>query len=466
MSKKDTNALKKKREFPHAFVILFFILVMMTILTWILPAGQYDFITENGVNAVDPNSFHYVENTPVGFFDLFKSIPQGIQNGIALICMILTIGASIGLVDSTGAIRAALVTLTKKLGDKSGKFVLAGIMVFFLCIGAFPSMLEGSIPFIPIGVAVSLMLGYDVVTGVAIVFVADIVGWAAGPTNLYTVGNAQSIGGLELFSGIGYRMLSLIVLGAIAIWFVLRYAERVKKDPRKGIMYGKDYSDLESASDADLEFTTRRKLILVVFIMTIFLVVYGSLKWKWGLVEMSAAYLICGIICGLIAGFNGGKIADSLLAGAQSVFIAAMAIGLARGISVVMDNGQITYTIVHALVALVAGLPAAVTGVAMLIVQTILNFFIPSGSSQALVTMPILMPMAEIVGISKQMTILAFQFGDGLSNLGFPTMGALIACLSYARIPFNKWFKFIWPFLAIAYTASAVLIIISAFIGY
>lgn len=466
MSKNEGNTLRKKREFPHAFVILFGILVLMAVLTWILPAGQYDFVTENGVNAVDPNSFHYVENTPVGFFDLFKAIPLGIQNGIALICMILTIGASIGLVDSTGAIRAALVTLTRKLGDKSSKFVLAGIMVFFLCIGAFPSMLEGSIPFIPIGVAVALMLGYDVVTGVAIVFVADIVGWAAGPTNLYTVGNAQTIGGLELFSGIGYRLMVLVVLGAISIWFVLRYAERVKKDPTKGVMYGKDYSDLKNASDYELELTLRRKLVLLVFVITIILVVYGSLEWGWGLFDMAGMYLICGIACGLIAGQGGGKIADNLLAGAQSVFIAAMAIGLARGISIVMDNGQITYTIVHALVALVAGLPAAVTGVAMLVVQTILNFFIPSGSSQALVTMPILMPMAEIVGISKQMTILAFQFGDGLSNLGFPTMGALIACLSYARIPFNKWFKFILPFLGIAYAASAVLVIVASLIGY
>lgn len=466
MSMESNKKVKKKREFPHAFVILFAILAFMTILTWVLPAGQYDMVEVNGVSAVDPDSFHYVENTPVGFFDFFKAIPLGIQNGIALICMILTIGASIGLIDSTGAIRAALVSLTKKLGDKSGRIVLAGMMIFFLCIGAFPSMLEGSIPFVPIGVAVALMLGYDVVTGVAIVFVADIVGWAAGPTNLYTVGNAQSIGGLELFSGIGYRMLSLVVLGAIAIWFVLRYAERVKRDPSKGIMYGEDYSDLKSASDAQLEFTLRRKLILVVFVVTIILVVYGSLEWGWGLFDMAAMYLICGIACGLIAGFSGGKIADGLLAGAQSVFIAAMAIGLARGISIVMDNGQITYTIVHALVNLVAGLPAAITGVAMLVVQTVLNFFIPSGSSQALVTMPILMPMAEIVGISKQMTILSFQFGDGLSNLGFPTMGALIACLSYARIPFNKWFKFILPFLGIAYAACAVLIVISSFIGY
>lgn len=466
MRTQTTAARKKKREFPHAFVILFAILALMTVLTWVLPAGQYDTITANGVSSVDPDSFHYVDNTPVGLFDLFKAIPLGIQDGISLICMILTIGAAVGLIDSTGAIRASLTTMTRRMGDKSGKFVLVGIMIFFLCIGAFPSMLEGSIPFIPIGVGVALMLGYDVITGVAIVFVADIVGWTAGPTNLYTVGNAQTIGGLELFSGLGYRMICLVVLGGIAIWFVLRYAERVKRDPTKSIMYGNDYSDLQNASDTELEFTFRRKLILVVFIATIALVVYGSLEWSWGLFDMAAMYLICGIVCGLIAGFGGGKIADSLLAGAQSVFIAAMAIGLARGISIVMDSGQITYTIVHGLVTLVSGLPVAVTGIAMLIVQTILNFFIPSGSSQALVTMPILMPMAEIVGISKQMTILAFQFGDGLSNLGYPTMGALIACLSYARIPFNKWFKFIAPFLAIAYIACAVLIVISSLIGY
>ncbi len=454
---------KKKREFPHSFVILFAILAIMVICTWIIPAGDYSVI--EGTNTIDANSFHYVESTPVGFRGLFESIPRGIQDGIALIAMILTIGACMGLVNSTGALTAAIMTLSKKLGEKSSKLVLVGIMVFFLFIGAFPSMLEGTIPFAAVIVPICLALGYDVITGVAVVFVADIVGWSAGPANYYTVGNAQTIGNLELFSGFGYRMISLIVLGLISIIYVIRYAEKVRLDPSKSLMAGTDYSDL-MGEQKEIAFDGRKKLITLVFIVTIALIVIGCMKWGWGLVNMSGVYIICGIICGIIAGYNSGKIADELLDGAKSVFIACMAIGLARAISIVMNDGQILDTIVHALSLFLAGLPEALVSVGMLIVQTIINFFIPSGSSQALVTMPILMPVAEITGLSKQLTILAFQFGDGLSNLCYPTMGALIAFLMYGKIPFNKWFKFIMPFMGLAWAASIVLLVIGAFIGY
>lgn len=455
--------IKKKREFPHSFVILFAILAIMVICTWIVPAGQYSVI--EGTTTIDPNGFHYVESTPVGFLGLFESIPRGIQDGIALIAMILTIGACMGLVNSTGALTAAIMSLSKKLGEKSSKLVLAGIMVFFLFIGAFPSMLEGTIPFAAIIVPICLALGYDVITGVAVVFVADIVGWSAGPANYYTTGNAQIIGGLELFSGFGYRMVALIVLGLISIIYVIRYAEKVRKDPSKSLVAGADYSDLMKRDEA-VEFDTRKKLITLIFVITIVLIVVGCMKWSWGLVQMSGIYIISGILCGIIAGYNSGKIADELLSGASSVFIACMAIGLARAISVVMTDGQILHTIVHALAGLLQGLPEALVSIGMLIAQTILNFFIPSGSSQALVTMPILMPVAEITGLSKQLTILAFQFGDGLSNLCYPTMGALIAFLMYGRISFNKWFKFIMPFLCFEWLASIALLVIGALIGY
>ena len=452
--------MKKKREFPHSFVILFAILALMVVLTYIVPAGQYD--TVDG--AIDPNSFHYVEQSPVGFMALFEAIPQGIQGGIALIAMILTIGACIGLVNGTGALTAAVMAFSKKVGTKNSKLVLAGIMVFFLFIGAFPSMLEGTIPFAAVVVPICLALGYDVITGIAVVFVADIVGWSAGPANYYTVGNAQNIGGLELFSGFGYRMVSLVVLGLIAIVYVIRYAEKVRQDPSKSIMAGADYSDM--MKQEEIEFDGRKKLICVIFLVTVLLIVVGCLKWGWGLTEMSGLYLLSGMICGLIAGYSSGKIADELLDGAQSVFIAAMAIGVARGIGIVMANGMIQDTIVHALAQILNGLPAAMVGIGMFVVQTILNFFIPSGSSQALVTMPILMPVAELTGFSKQLTILAFQFGDGMSNLCYPTMGALIAFLMFGRVPFNKWLKFIMPFMLISWAACIGLIVVGAMIGY
>jgi len=277
--------MKKKREFPHSFVILFAILALMVAMTYIIPAGQYESV--NGV--IDPNSFHYVEQSPVGFMALFEAIPQGIQGVIALIAMILTIGACIGLVNGTGALTAAVMAFSRKVGTKNSKLVLAGIMVFFLFIGAFPSMLEGSIPFAAVVVPICLALGYDVITGIAVVFVADIVGWSAGPANYYTVGNAQNIGGLELFSGFGYRMVSLVVLGIIAIIYVIHYAEKVRQDPSKSIMAGADYSDL--MQQEEIEFDGRKKAICVIFLITVILIVVGCLEWGWGLTEMSGVYL-------------------------------------------------------------------------------------------------------------------------------------------------------------------------------
>ncbi len=462
--KKETA--KKKRAFPHAFVILCGILALITILTWIVPAGQFTREMVDGRNVVVPGSFQYVESKPVGFMEMFESIPRGISNGVALITMIFTIGAAVGLVDSTGAIKAAVVGMTKKLGDKGSKYILIALILYFVFIGAFPSMLEGVIPFVPICIGIALMLGYDVLTGIAVVIVSDVVGWAAGPTNMWTVGNAQAIGGLPLFSGIEYRLFTMVVFAVITIAYIVNYAEKVKKDPTRSYCYGMNTDDLGVNLSEQLEFTGRRKLVLLTFIITIFLVVIGSLQWGWGLTEMSAVYLICGIICGIIAGFKSGEIADKMLAGAQTVFVAAMAIGIARAISIVMEDGLIIDTFVYYLSEVVSVLPSAVVGIAMFIVQIIINFFVPSGSSQALVTMPILMPLAEITGISKQITILAFQFGDGLSNLAFPTMGALIACLACGKISFDVWFKFIWKYLIIIFIAACALLIGATLIGY
>lgn len=209
---KESTGTKLKRILLHPFVILFLLLIIMTAMTWVLPASQYDAVTVNGVNTIDPASYHYVDNTPVSIFSMFKAIPQGVQTTISLICMMLTIGAAVHMVDETGAIRSALMALTHKTGEKNTKFVLAGAMIFFMFIGAFPSMFEACIPFMPIVVPVCLLLGYDVVTAVCIVVIGDIIGWTAGPTNLYTVGNSQNIGGLPMFSGIGYRLIVLVML--------------------------------------------------------------------------------------------------------------------------------------------------------------------------------------------------------------------------------------------------------------
>ncbi|PAB58621.1 YfcC family protein [Anaeromicrobium sediminis] len=463
----DSKAKKEgKFKFPHAFVLLFAIIVFVGILTYIVPAGEYNRIEVNGRKVVDPTSFHYIDNTPVGIFDVFMAIPKGIQSGSFLIIMILIIGGAIKLFDGTGAIRAAILKLTDTIGEEKDSWVLASIMVFFAFLGGFPGMLEAAIPFAPLCIGIALTLGYDALVGICISLVPIAIGWTAGPSNPWTVGIGQSVAELPMFSGFGYRLVVLGVLLTASIAFVLRYAKKIKSDPTKSIVYGMDTKHLIENNHEKVEFTSRHKLILLTFIGTIIFIVVGALKWKWGIPQMCATYIIGAIIGGKFAGYNSDKIADELLEGGKAIFIGAMAVGVARGINVVMTDGHIADTIVYGISSLLKGMPPAITAVGMFAVQTLINFFIPSGSGQAMVTLPILIPVADIIHLNRQIAILAFQFGDGLSNLCYPTVGGLVAFLIYSKISFNKWFKFIFPFMIMVWALAILLLIGAALINF
>ncbi len=457
---------ERKFKFPHAFVLLFVIIVLVGILTYIIPAGEYNRIEINGRKVVDPTSFRFIDSSPVGVFDLFTAIPKGIQSGSFLIIMILIIGGAIKLFDGTGAIRAAILKLTDTIGKERDSWVLASIMIFFAFLGGFPGMLEAAIPFAPLCIGIALTLGYDALVGICISLVAIVIGWTAGPSNPWTVGIGQTVGELPMFSGFAYRLLVLAVLLTASIAFVLRYAKKIKKDPTKSIVYGMDTKHLIDNNDGQIEFTSRHKLILLTFIITIIFIVVGTLKWKWGIPQMCATYIIGAIVGGKFAGYSSDKIADELLEGGKAIFIGAMAVGLARAINVVMTDGRIADTIVYGISSLLKGMPPSITAVGMFIVQTLINFFIPSGSGQAMVTLPILIPVADIIDLNRQITILAFQFGDGLSNLCYPTVGGLVAFLIYSKISFNKWFKFIFPFMIIVWLLAVLLLIGAVLINF
>ena len=458
---------KRKFKFPHAFVLLFGIIVIVAILTYIIPAGEFNRVDVNGTSMVDAGSFHFIDSTPVGVFDVFVAIPQGIQAASALIIMILLIGGAINVFDGTGAIKSAIFRLTKIIGKERSHWVLAAIMLFFGCLGAFPGMLEASIPFAPLCIGIALALGYDALVGISIALVGIVMGWTAGPSNPWNVGIGQSIAGLPMFSGFGFRLLVFVALMIVSIGYVLHYAAKIKKDPTKSIVYGMDTSHLISNDNQhDMPFTSRHKLILIVFVTTIGFIVYGTINWKWGIPQMSATYLIGAIIAGFVAGYDSNKIADELLQGGKAIFIGAMAVGLARTIQVVMDQGHIADTIVYGISYPLKGLPAYITSIAMFIVQTIINFFIPSGSGQAMVTLPIMIPAADIIGLNRQIAILAFQFGDGLSNLCYPTVGGLVAFLMYSKVSFTKWLKYIMPFMLLIWGVAILFLLISVFINY
>ncbi|AOT73265.1 YfcC family protein [Geosporobacter ferrireducens] len=457
---------KKKMKFPHAFVLLFSIIAIVGILTYIIPAGAFDRIDVNGRQVVDATSFHYIDPTPVGVFDIFMAIPQGIQAASALIIMILLIGGAIRVFDGTGAIKAAIFRLTKIIGEERSHWVLAAIMLFFGCLGAFPGMLEAAIPFAPLCIGIALALGYDALVGISIALIAIVMGWTAGPSNPWNVGIGQSISELPMFSGLGFRLFIFVILMAVSIGYVLRYASKIRKDPSASVVYGMNTDHLVNIEQEDMEFTSRHKLILITLATTIGFIVYGTIQWKWGIPHMSATYIIGAIIAGIIAGYDSGKIADELLEGGKAIFIGAMAVGLARAIQVVMEQGNIADTIVYGISYPLKGLPAYITSVAMFMVQTIINFFIPSGSGQAMVTLPIMIPAADIIGLNRQIAILAYQFGDGLSNLCYPTVGGLVAFLMYSKVSFNKWLKFIMPFMVLAWGVAIILLMIAVMMNY
>lgn len=464
--KNQDKTIKKKFEMPDGFVTLFYLVVIVFLLTYLVPAGEYSRVEVDGRTIVDSSSFRYLEQTPVTPFGFFKAIPMGIQAASQLIIMILLIGGSIRIFDGTGAIRAAIFNLRNKIGEGKGSLVLVAIMIFFGALGAFPGMLEAAIPFAPLCVGIAIALGYDVLVGIYIALVPIVAGWSAGVTNPWTTGIGQSLAELPMFSGIGYRMFVFIVFMVITIIFLLNYAAKLKKDPKASLVYDMNIKHLSTNEVQDnIEFTTRLKLVLTIFAATITIIVYGTLNWNWGMTEMSAFYIIGAIIGGIVAGYNPNKIASEILEGGKAIFIGAMAIGLARAVSIIMDQGHITDTIVHFLASFLQGMSPTFNAIGMFIVQLVINFFIPSGSGQAVVTLPIMIPVADIIGLNRQIAILAFQFGDGLSNLCYPTVGALIAFLAYTKVPFTKWLRFMSKYLIIMFLASAVILAISVMIN-
>lgn len=463
----DNSTAKLLAKIPNGFVILFGILLLVSVLTYILPAGAYDKVEVAGKMMSKPGSYHFIEKTPVTFFQIFTAVPNGMQAASALIFMILLIGGAVRVFDSTGAIKGALSSVLRTFGKEKGAWVIAMVTTLFALIGAFPSMFEATIPFAPICIAIALALGYDAVVGVSMALVGVVVGWTAGPTNPWTVGIGQSIGQLPMFSGFLFRFVLLIVLLATAITYILKYGNAVKAGRRQSVTEGIDVSDLnEYAGNGEATFTLRHKLVLLALCATIGMILFGTYNWKWGLVQMSGAYIVGGISAGLIAGFGGGKIADEFVEGGKEIFMAALAVGLARSIQVVMDTAHIGDTLVYFASIPLSSMPAAASAVGMFVVQSILNFFIPSGSGLAMVTMPIMIPLADVLEIKRQVAILAFQYGDGLSNLCFPTTAVTIAFLSVGRIPFGKWLRFIMPFLLIVWGIAAVSLVVAVLIGW
>lgn len=471
----DVATDKKKwyKKVPNAFVILFFILIFMSVLTYVVPSGEFGReIMDNGREGVIPGSFSYIEKTSdmrVSFWDLFKAIPKGMVEAGSVMMIVFLAGGMFKVLEETKVIENSIGISIKKIEEKNISKHLTLILLTFL-FGFFGAAVgyENLIPFVPLGVMVAIGLGYDLMVGAAVVIGGLSVGFATSPINPYTVGVAHEIAELPTFSGMGLRTLFAFTALVVLSHHIIRYVKKIEKDPSKSFVKGISTEGLQidKAKINSYSLDSRGKLILAIFLSFIVVVVFGVIKFKWYLTDISALFILYAIIIGLVAKFDSEKIVNTFIKGSSQIVGGALIIGFARAIQVIMTQGKIGDTIINSLAEPLQNFTPTVSAIFMTLVQGVINFFIPSGSGQAMATMPIIIPLSDIIEVNRQVAVLAFQVGDGLINMVIPTLGGLLAMLALARVPFDKWVRFIFTLVMKLYVVGWIYIAIATAINW
>lgn len=467
------SKVNKKRwweKIPHTYVILFLMIVVAAVLTWVLPAGQFEREVVEGLSrpVVIPGSYHTVEQSGVGFWGVFKSIPEGMVGASSIIFLIMISTAAFGIITETGALENGIGVLLNKV-DRSNipkTAVIWFITFLFSAIGIIVGP-EIQIPFTLIGVSIALGLGFDLIVGLGMIMGGGYAGWNFSPINASIVGTAHEITGLPIFSGMGFRFLTVFLATALVATVVSIYAKRIEANPERS--YVKDVpTDGLGLSKELHEYKIERKHVSVLIILLgIFIaIVYGSSQLGWYLNEMSTVFLIGGLLAGFVYGFTVDEIIDLFIKGVSSAASVALILGIARGIQITLEAGMIMDTIINALSAPLANFGPTVGAIMMSVVTAIVHFFIPSGSGLAVSLMPVLSPLGTIVGVTQQTTVLAFQFGATIPNYIFPTVGATMAMLGIARVPIDKWMKFAIKLTLMMFVLSWILLAVAVGIGY
>jgi uncharacterized ion transporter superfamily protein YfcC len=519
------------KKIPHTYVIIFGIIVLSAVLTWFIPGGEYNRhrINVNGVErtVIEKGSFHYVENQPQTW-QVFTAFFKGFERQAGIIAFILMIGGAFWIVNSSKAIDIGILSFlkyTRKLEknrvlQKIGvnNIVITLVMLLFSVFGAVFGMSEETIAFIIIVVPLAISMGYDSIVGVSMVFVAAGLGFAGAVLNPFTIGIAQGIADLPLFSGFGYRLFSWVIINLVGIGWVLWYAKKIHKHPEKSVVYEDDayWRKHVEVNQQDVEFHTPKSawwvyiltsvalgvfawfypettmkignaeetlpmvpvawvlfvvsgflslrksvhfFILTLLGFTIIYLIVGVMGYSWYIEEIAGLFFTLGILSGIAMNYNGNKVTKLFIEGAGDILSAAMVVGLAGGILIVLEDGRVIDTILHGVAGSMSDLGRLGTVSVMYLIQTGINIIIPSGSAKAALTMPVMAPFSDLVNLSRQATVMAFQFGDGFTNMITPTSGVLIGVLGVARIPYDKWVKWILPFMVVLMLLGWLLLI-------
>lgn len=451
---------------PHTLVLLFGMIVLAQIMTYVLPQGSFDRTTDDhGHTEVVAGSYERLEEprlTP--WHAAFTSIPTGFAEAQSIIFFVFIVGGAFAVLRATGAVEAVIGWLLGRLGDRPSLLV-AGGMLLFAAGSSTIGMAEEYLPFVPVLLVLARGLGFDAVTAVGILCVGYGVGYGTAAINPFTVWIAQDIAGLPQTSGLLYRLVLFVIFLAVGVHHVWRYAVGVQRDPSRSLV-----ADVEEtappAPDTHPHFTGTHQVVLVIMGLTIVLLVIGIKLWGWYLHEMGGLFLGLCVLLAVVARMGPDRVAREFCEGAAELTTTALLIGFARTIQVVLDEGQVVDTIIHAVATPLGELGASAGAMGMLVFQSLCNFFIPSGSGQAYVTMPLMAPLADLLGVSRQVAVLAYQFGDGFTNILVPTNAVLVGILAMAGVPYDRWLRFVLPFMVKAWILGFTALAVGVWIGY
>ena len=464
---------RTKRMFCNTYFLVFAIMVLVAGLTWLLPPGTYDRVEEAGRTYAVAGSYHAVERAPQGLMQIFSAPVQGFAECGEIIAFILVVGALFTIIERTGAVHALIkkVSAFFALHTKQRKlFIPVCIFMFSLC-GAMFGMEEETLIFIPIFIPLALSLGYDSVVGMSIPFIGAFTGFSSAFVNPFTVGIAQTIAQLPMYSGWQLRVVIWFIFTSVVAGFFSWYGESVRKNPTKSLTYKMDLekrAELNIVSDivSDPSFRLSRahKLVLLSFLAGMFTLFYGVIRYQWYMVEIAAVFLGVALLCAYVGKLSVDQTTDAVIDGAKSMISVCILMALARSIVLIATNGHILDTALHTMTGGIGKLHPIVASQAMFVTQTLLNFFVPSGSGQAVLTMPIMIPLGDFVHVSRQVVILAYQFGDGWGNPMLPTAPVTMGALALAGISYHAWVRWFIKLEAILVTLSLLILIAAYYI--
>lgn len=524
------------KKIPHTYVIVFGIVVLCAVLTWVVPGGAFERETVN-VNGVDrsvvvPGSFHYTEKNPQTW-QVFSALFDGFVDKADIIIFILIIGGAFWIMNESKAIDVAIgsvLRFTDRLGNRGviraigvDNLIFIVIMTMFSFFGAVFGMSEETIAFTIIFVPMAVSMGYDSIVGVSLCFVAAALGFAGAFLNPFTIGIAQGLSDIPLFSGLEYRLVMWVIISALGFAYILVYARKIRKYPRRSPVHDNDdyWRELHSGKQVKIDYhtppsawvifvilaavmtifsffhpvtslsfgenqvktpalpvltglflltgwlTLRKSVhffIIDLLLFTILFLITGVMGYGWYIMEIATLFFAMGLASGIAMGYGANRITKLFLDGVKDIQSAALIVGLAGGIIIILENGNIIDTLLYKLSESISGAGKIASVSMMYITQTVINLFMPSGSAKAALTMPMMSQFSDLIGVSRQATVVAFQLGDGFTNMITPTSGVLLGVLSVAKIPYEKWFRWVLPLIVILFLLGFLLLVPTVFI--